>query len=74
MEKEASKGLIIAGYIFAVLVCFIGLLIGVILISKTRNSNGETGYTYNEKSRNHGKKMIPIAIIVAVVFLASQWM
>lgn len=68
MEKEASKRLIIAGYIFSVLVCFIGLLIGVILLS----SDGQNGYTYNEKSRKHGKIMIPIAITVAVVFIALQ--
>ena len=70
MEKEASKGLIIAGYIFSVLVCFIGLLIGIILISP----DGENGYTYNEASRKHGKRMIPIAILVAAVFIAFQLM
>lgn len=53
-ENQASMGLIIGGYIFALLGGAIGMLIGLYLISSKKTFGNEKAYRFNNKSRNHG--------------------
>ena len=63
-EKD-QKGWIIAGYIFAILGGFLGLIIGYFLwTSKKTLPNGVQVYSYSEKNRKHGQYIFLISIII----------
>ncbi len=66
--KSASKGLITAGYIFAILGGYIGLAIGYTLfLGKNKEENGKKIHVYDSNSRKHGKIIFIIGIIMAVI-------
>ncbi|MFB9109321.1 hypothetical protein [Flavobacterium gyeonganense] len=63
--EENQKSWIIAGYVFAVLGGFLGILIGYSLwTSKKSLPNGQKVYSYNEKDRTHGKNIFYIGLII----------
>ncbi len=71
-EKD-QKGWIIAGYIFAVLGGFFGLIIGYFLwTSKKTLPNGVKVYSYSKKNRKHGQYIFLIGLIVLPFYLMSR--
>ena len=70
-EPEGNqKYWIIAGYVFAVLGGFLGLLIGYLIwTSKKTLPNGERVYSHYEKDRKHGKYIFYIGLIIAPLAL-----
>jgi len=63
--EENQKPWIIAGYLFAVLGGFLGLIIGYSLwTSKKRLPNGQRIYSYLPNDRNHGKYIFFIGLVV----------
>jgi hypothetical protein len=63
--EENQKSWIIAGYVFAVLGGFLGILIGYSLwTSKKSLPNGQKVYSYDEKDRVHGKNIFYIGLII----------
>lgn len=70
-EPEGNqKYWIIAGYVFAVLGGFLGLLIGYLIwTSKKTLPNGEKVYSHYEKDRKHGKYIFYIGLIIAPLAL-----
>ncbi len=66
--KKASKGLLIAGYIFAVLGGLIGLFIGVQLLSKIEVIKGKPKQNrYDSKSRKQGIAILIISITSMII-------
>ena len=70
-EKKASIGLLIAGYVFAILGGLIAIFIGQSLLHKIKLQNGMVVYKFDELSRNHGKTIRNIAIIAIVLYLLA---
>ncbi|MWB94205.1 hypothetical protein GON26_07510 [Flavobacterium sp. GA093] len=71
--EENQKPWIIAGYIFALLGGFLGILIGYSLwTSKKSLPNGQSVYSYNEKDRNHGKNIFYIGLIILPFYIALK--
>lgn len=63
-EKE-GKGWLYAGYFFAAFGGFIGVLIGLALWQSTKVlPNGNKVYTYDQKTRNRGRRIMYISLIV----------
>lgn len=63
--EENQKSWIMAGYIFAILGGFLGILIGYSLwTSKKSLPNGQKVYSYDEKDRVHGKNIFYIGLII----------
>ena len=63
--EENQKNWIIAGYIFAVLGGFLGLIIGYFLwTSKKTLPNGQKVYSYYPNDRKHGKYIFYISLII----------
>jgi hypothetical protein len=61
--KKAGTGLVVVGYIFAVLGGLIGLIIGAIVaFGKDKTSDGTKYNRYDERSRKQGKIIFFIAI------------
>lgn len=61
---------IIAGYILAVYFCLIGMIIGyVFAYMKKTLPNGEQIYTYSQPVRNHGKRILVLALIVFALWM-----
>lgn len=68
--EENQKPWIIAGYIFAILGGFLGILIGYSLwTSKKTLPNGSQVYSYTEKDRMHGKNIFYIGIILLPFYI-----
>lgn len=62
----------LTGFLFAVLGGFLGIMIGIYLVSfKKTLSNGETVYVYGVKDRKQGWLMI---VIGAIMFTISLWL
>ncbi len=62
---ENQRPWIIAGYVFAILGGFLGLVIGYFLwTSKKTLPNGQKVYSYMAKDRRHGKYIFYIALII----------
>ena len=62
---ENQKPWIIAGYVFALLGGFLGLIIGYFLwTSKKTLPNGQKVYSYSSNDRKHGKYIFYIALII----------
>lgn len=62
---ENQKPWIIAGYVFALLGGFLGLIIGYFLwTSKKTLPNGQKVYSYSAKDRRQGKYIFYIALII----------
>jgi hypothetical protein len=72
-EKEGSYKVSI-GYFFSLLGGFAGILIGYILWqSKKILPNGERVFVYDQKARDHGKKIFFIGIVVLLaLYIANQ--
>ena len=63
-QKEAGKGLIIAGWIFSIVGGIIGLAIASsIAFGKVKDENGNKVPSYTEESRKKGKTMFIVACI-----------
>ncbi len=69
-EQPASKGLIIAGYIFAILGGLIGIVIGA--VKSTIKVDGEKKIKYDEASRKNGMYILFLAILMMIVFTAMK--
>jgi|GEM_PF-2967646 len=68
-QKTASQGMIIGGYVAAVLCGLLGLIIPLMLrLSKVTNADGIQVPAYDEASRKQGKTML---IVWAVVFVVG---
>ncbi|WP_179336078.1 hypothetical protein [Winogradskyella costae] len=64
--ERNQKSWIIAGYFFAVLGGFLGLIIGYFLrTSKKTLPDGQKIYTYAENDRKHGKYIFYISLVIA---------
>ena len=65
-----QKPWIIAGYIFAFLGGFLGLIIGYVLITSKKNlPNGQRIYSYNNVDRKHGKTIFYIGIVMLSFYI-----
>ncbi|MEO7978269.1 hypothetical protein [Flavobacterium sp.] len=68
--EENQKPWIIAGYIFAILGGFLGILIGYSLwTSKKSLPNGQKVYSYSEKDRVQGKNIFYIGVIILPFYI-----
>ncbi|WP_163409242.1 hypothetical protein [Flavobacterium ajazii] len=68
--EENQKSWIMAGYIFAILGGFLGILIGYSLwTSKKSLPNGQKVYSYNDKDRAHGKNIFYIGLIILPFYI-----
>ena len=66
--EDAGKGLIIAGYIFAILGGLIGIVLGSsIAFGKVADASGEKVPRYSDGSRTHGKVILGIGITMIVI-------
>ena len=64
--EENQKLWIIAGYVFAAVGGFLGLIIGYFLwTAKKTLPNGQKVYSYSENDRRHGKYIFYIGLIIA---------
>ena len=64
--ERNQKSWIIAGYFFAVLGGFLGLIIGYFLWTSKKNlPDGQKIYTYAENDRKHGKYIFYISLVIA---------
>lgn len=73
--EENQKSRIMAGYIFAILGGFLGILIGYSLwTSKKSLPNGQKVYSYNEKDRAHGKNIFYIGLIVLPFYVIVRFL
>ncbi len=72
IEISASKGLIIAGYIFSLLGGAIGIAIAFDLLFGKVTHNGEKIHKYNSESRRHGKIMLTVGIALTAVFIFAS--
>jgi hypothetical protein len=71
-EKE-GKGWIYAGYFFAAFGGFFGVLIGLALWQSTKVlPNGNKVYTYDQKTRNRGRLIMYVALIVFGLSIALR--
>ena len=65
--QKAGVGLIVAGWIFAVLGGLIGVAIGAVLMGgKVKTDSGEKVRRYDEKSRKRGIPILIVAIIMTL--------
>ena len=66
----ASKGLIIAGYVFAFLGGLIGVGIGSSLrfMGKGKDASGKKVYAYDEASRRHGLLILLLSIVSIITW------
>jgi len=71
-EQPASKGLIIAGYIFAILGGLIGIAIGAVIWKSTVKVDGEKRFKYDETSRKKGMYILFLAILMMIIFTAMR--
>lgn len=71
-EQPASKGLVIAGYIFAVLGGLIGIAIGAVIWKSTVKVEGEKKFKYDEASRKNGMYILILAVVMMVIFTAMR--
>lgn len=63
-EKKASIGLIIVGYIFALLGGIIGFSIGLnLIVAKVQLWSGSNGKKYCKSSRIHGAVIILLSML-----------
>lgn len=61
----ASTSTLIAGYFFALVGGFIGIIIGYsIYFTKQTLRNGDVKYSYDDSSRKHGKRILRISVSV----------
>ncbi len=67
-EKSVSNALIIIGYVFAVLVCIPGIVIGLMMWKNKATINGVKYYTYNEESRRHGRLILIISCVSILIW------
>ncbi|PZR21519.1 MAG: hypothetical protein DI539_07880 [Flavobacterium psychrophilum] len=69
-EKD-QKGWVAAGYIFALLGGFFGVVTGYVLLTSQKTlPNGQMVYTYNDKDRKNGKNILTLSVIMTVIYLA----
>jgi zinc transporter ZupT len=68
VEKRAGTGLLVFGYVFALLGGVISIAVGRGLTGKIKNSDGQIVYVYDKESRRHGAIMITIGILVIVLY------
>lgn len=68
--EENQKPWIIAGYIFAFLGGFLGLIIGYVLMTSKKNlPNGQRIHSYNSVDRKHGKTIFYIGIVLLPFYI-----
>lgn len=72
-EKD-QRGWVIAGYIFAFLGGFFGIVTGYVLRTSQKTlPNGQMVYTYNEKDRKSGKNILILSVILTLIYLALMF-
>ncbi|GAA4072242.1 hypothetical protein GCM10022389_16930 [Flavobacterium cheonanense] len=68
--EENQKPWIVAGYIFALLGGFFGIIIGYVLMRSKKNlPNGQRVYSYNTNDRQQGKMIFYIGIILLPIYI-----
>lgn len=71
--QKAGTGLIVAGWIFAILGGLIGLIIGAhIAFAKVPDANGQKVPKYDDGSRTQGKIMFAIACVVFALGMIAR--
>lgn len=71
--EHSQKAWIIAGYIFAFLGGFLGLIIGWNLNNHKKTlPNGDRVYGYSSEDRKHGKRIFTIAIIFLIIWMIAR--
>jgi len=71
--KEASEWMIMLGYFSALLGGLLGLAMGWCLVRmKTTLPNGKQVYTYNEKCRKNGERMVIISVVVIIITIVIR--
>lgn len=68
--EENQKPWIVAGYIFAFLGGFLGIIIGYVLMTSKKNlPNGQRIHSYNGVDRKHGKTIFYIGIVMLPFYI-----
>ncbi|RDI09833.1 hypothetical protein [Flavobacterium sp. AG291] len=68
--EKSQKGWVAAGYIFAILGGFFGIVTGYVLWTSQKTlPNGDMVYTYNNNDRKNGKNILILSIITTLVYL-----
>lgn len=76
LEKPEKEGLlfIILGYIFAFFFGLLGIFLGLLLMKLTKTlPDGRKVFLYEKKTRNHGKNILILSLIVLVLFLLKKF-
>ncbi|UOU97562.1 hypothetical protein MUU74_13790 [Chryseobacterium daecheongense] len=79
-NPEQVKNYIILGYIFAVIGCVVSLFWGILIFVsyaialaiiklKKQLPNGERVYYFNEKDRNHGKRILKLSLVFTAFWI-----
>lgn len=73
LPVKASKGLLVAGYIFAVLGGFLGFLIGGhVWRNKVKDSSGQKVFKYDDASRKQGMIIFILGVVLAVIYISMR--
>ncbi|MBL4587607.1 MAG: hypothetical protein JKX84_11220 [Flavobacteriales bacterium] len=71
--EEKQKGMVIAGYVFAILGGLIGLLIGWLLYtSKKTLPNGDRVHTYIESDQLHGRNIFMLSLMFIAFWMVIR--
>lgn len=79
-KPEQVKNYILFGYIFAIIGCVISLFWGILIFVsyaialvfiklKKQLPNGERVYYFNEKDRNHGKRILKLSLLFTAFWI-----
>ena len=68
--EENQQSWIYAGYFFAIIGGFLGIVIGYVLTtSKKTSPNGERVFSYSEKDRNSGKTILYLSLVFFPLYI-----
>jgi hypothetical protein len=73
IHERLKKGSIIAGYVFSILIGFVGIFWGLsVLTSKKALKDGTRVSIYDEYSKNHARVILGIGIINLYLFVTGR--
>lgn len=74
-EENVPKMWIFAGYFFALIGGFVGVLIGYTIMSYKRNlPDGKTAYLYKKEDRNQGQNILILSIIGIIFWITIRFL
>lgn len=72
--EKSNKIWLIAGYIFALLGGFIGIIIGYSIWQSKKNlSNGTTVFVYTQNDRKHGQQIFYLGTIILIIYVIFKF-